>query len=524
MAFGGEPDWNDFERDDLAKFFMEAARFDDDGYLDLDDRFNEIVVDGNGEPAVNPMFWAYRVMIWDPVRKMYVSPQETGQKPVGAGGVTRERGIGRRMHSGDGGVRYMEGHMDEEGGYEPGGGVYDTLTDEEAVGVDDFGDMDAMDFEAALGGGSVGGEFPSAHDVPDRGIYTLDMTSPDKERRVLVSGAPHVGLSVIGYPHAMYSIFGDNDKYFFGMHGVDHAPKGAKGGVRRRVTDALRRIWKDKKKGRVLEGDASPVNKWIMDTFFSEGSPLWTQAFTDKDREMFKGVKDSGSWHELLDAMDRMDAADAEEEGDDGKAMLAEYMKPNSRITQAILAHNNALESGDHGFRDFMHDKVVESIMRTLMKYTKGEAETDAVAHPAGNVRLLQVFTPLRAVYGGGDPYDNLYPVSDVYSGRTSAQRDYMNEYLVDWMKLGDNPEIGTAEELIGSESSPIRKYWLMRLKGIPGNVAWNKALGKRFGDIRYLISDDEMKRVNEGIAYGVDPLLRQRMITRGIMRGPGNG
>ena len=531
-AHVGEPDWNDLARDDLARFFMEAARFDDDGNLLLGDNFNEIVYDDDGNPVVNPLFWAYRVMIEGEDTdkngnkiKVYYSPQETGQAPVEPGGETWEYGVGEDIanEGGGGSIMFMEKQSVPGVGEVPG--VYDIERSSPALDEEYLDSLTDEQLEALADGRAVGGEFSEGSDDPGRGIYTLNTKASGKGGRVLVSGAPHRGLSVIGFPHARYSIFGNDDMYFMPVKG-DKAANGRTEGnksVGPYVRDAMRRVWTDKNgSGRVLEGDNSPVAKWITSTFFGDNSPIWTKAFTEKDREMFKDVKDSGSWSALLDRLNDMDAANAMDEGDDEKADIASVARPNNRVTQAILHDNSALEGDDHGMRDFMHDKVVEAIMRTLDKYANGDPNTDAVAHPAGKVRLMQVFTPLRALDDENQAYDNLYSVDDVLSGNSSAQRDYMNEYVVDWMRTGN--DIGSAEELLGNENSPLRKYWLMRLNGVPGNVAWNTALGKRFGDIRYLISDDDMKAVKSGISRGVEPLLRRRAIIRGLTRGPGNG
>lgn len=341
----------------------------------------------------------------------------------------------------------------------------------------------------------------------DSSKFIVNPLARDKSSRVIESYAPHHGFSVIGVPHGAYSILPKSDLYWEQREDAGPLYIGD-------MVEAIRRLysyyndnydpddqWDEE--WLLKEGNRSPLVAAIVNNF--KKSPVFTQAFTDADREHFKGARD---WYDLAHGLSKMYADDVKD--------IAGKHYPRGEIMSNVFGKLNGSNAGyapaprsdgkDFFDKDslmwtnFMHDKLVEGIMGTF-------AGTMRQGSDPKNYRLLQAAVPL----------DALLRNDDVLKGRASGQRDFMNELVVN--EFTPMRDIGNAGDLLGHENSPIRKYWMLRLKGANGADAWRDALGKRFGDIRYLVSDEEYKDIHKALMRDIEPLTRSAAIMRGLTR-----
>ena len=166
-------------------------------------------------------------------------------------------------------------------------------------------------------------------------------------------------------------------------------------------------------------------------------------------------------------------------------------------------------------FRDAMHDRLVDSVFETFINII-GENERNGVKINPADIRFLQVAVP------AGELVMN----SDVLRGDETSQRDMMNELLVNSFTIQkdadtNNMEVGNLEELT-RPGGPLWNYYTMRINGASGEEAWNKALGKKWGDVVYLLSDEEEKEVRKGMRAFLDKMESQCNIVRSLTSGPG--
>lgn len=461
------PDWNNLSRDDLGYYF--------------------VIDPSTGQIKPNPLLWAYRIMYLDD-DNYYHSPQQEKQPPIKMGDISSDTGLGEKDS-------YREGEEDEQAS------IYDGLSPDEIAsrykhdantdsGYNTHEDMLSDFFDSVLG--------YSDDNQKSRIINPSAETSGGK---VFLTDAPHRGLSVIGFPHELYAILGPNDFMFDALSGMDR-PEG------RKVYDALRRKLY-RKDGKVLEGrDNSPLSAAFVKDF--KKSYLYNNVLDDSDRKLLEGAE---TWNDLTRAFNLMDLPAKVrkeiltrplEQRETDVIGAGKYDKVNGAI---VNDGDEFFRSADEKVRNLMYDKVVEALMRTMRRFTNGEKFTQASSADPKKIRLVQVFTPVQ----------DLYTVNDVLAGKTTGQRDYMNEFLTNSFELFN--DIGGADTLMGP-NGPFRYYWLLRMAGYPSNQAWNEALGKRFGDIRYLISDEDKKIVHDEMRRDFEPLLKQSMITSGITRG----
>lgn len=483
-----------------------------------------------GQLEVSPEFWAYRVYLrdnhgryWSPSKAVRGEGLNLGQEPVYMGDENKEHGVGRRISDDNGRVferiRGMDDVYDELAENED---IYETDQDNDYLEKMSDNDILANIFGhvGSAGNGAVGRKF--GEDDSNVEAYILDQGAGDRAGRVIVTGAPYEGISIIGAAHPRYNIFGTNDIDPLVLHGVDYKVnqhnKGNAVGATALAHDAIRRLNANGKKA--WGGYDTPIDHVLVESLKSGGGPLWMEALTAGDRERLGSAR---TWRELKSILNDIDLENAKQYG---RQYAISTFYPNDRISGAIITDAAPFGAAGTDFDNMMHDKVVEAIMRSLDRFRREEPlvredNKGNIIWKSGpeDVRLVQVAVPLKTAFGD----DNLFNVDDIREGRVHGQRSDMNEYLARVVRPFN--DIGSAAEFLGNGAeNPFRLYWLDRLKGIPASVAWKERLGERFGDMETLISDEELKDTKRLAREACEPLLRQCMITNGIMRGPGNG
>ena len=311
-------------------------------------------------------------------------------------------------------------------------------------------------------------------------------------------GTPHYGYSVIGVPRDRYSIVNpEYDFIFFNQHKT-----GERDGLRfdKLYEDAKALLTEvDPKTGKesFKLHDKHPLAKAIVDDF-KQGN-YYKNVLADADREMLEGVD---NYWDLYYAMHRM----ASKKGG---------LNKKEEIRDTFYIPGGHLFDGkddDPGWEDFMVDKLVDSVIETMLRQvdvSRGNFSSRKDRNP-DNYRLLQVAVPV------GDILKN----NAVGGGKDRGRRDFAGEYIVDAYVPMKN--LGSISDYL-RDDGPFRDYYMLRRGGARGREAWKDALGDEFGDLDYIISDDEMKTVKDGIMHDIEPLLRQCSIVSGLTRGPGN-
>lgn len=361
---------------------------------------------------------------------------------------------------------------------------------------------------------------------------TLNANETNPELYLSFTDAPSYGYNMIGLIDPLYSILGDRDLNWDVMQGIS----GRKGTS---AYEGFRRLWPQN------HGDEGIISRLIGEDFLS--SPmLASMPPADRDRflALAKERKDEGrflSWGDIKRGLQERDLRLAENDFEAYKkrqwekkiAGIPSFDKlPKARqaairkeFDAKMEASEAAMRKGFHergnelfshissymptpGMReripeDLMYDKLVESIFRVARGHARGDVEGAEKWKYPEKVKLVTALFPLSAVIGNDLAAE----------GKASRRRRFAPEIFTSSYKVGD--VISDAAALTGKDSI-VKKYYDYVRKGMRGREAFEKAFGKQNPPI----SDAEMKEIAGGIRRGVEPLLRQRHIVEGIMRG----
>ena len=322
---------------------------------------------------------------------------------------------------------------------------------------------------------------------------------------VLYNFAPHYGFSIIGVPHGRYSIVNSGDMPGY----TGNSDKHEKELTKHDVDDMLYHSFDAKDLHDAFKGHkVNPLYRAVMDHFKS--SPAYKN-MTEADKKM---LFDGGTYDDLVKALAFSSGVNifSREFGEDSlpAAVMARVMEP--KIGGYIPASGDGsadffMGNKDPGWQDYMHDMVVQALLNTIYaaydpEYHGGDSRDDIV--------LTQVASPVS----------DLLKNDDIAEGRVAGQRDFSPELISSSFAI--DHDIGSAGELL-DKGGPLYNYYMLRLRGESGAEAWRKALGERFGDIRYLVSDEEKKDVCKMMADDARKYLEHSGICASLKRGPGN-
>lgn len=325
---------------------------------------------------------------------------------------------------------------------------------------------------------------------------------------VLYNEAPHYGFSIIGVPHGRYSIVTGGDMpMYIGSKGKQEKPL-----TEQEINDMLYHSFDAKDLLDMFrQRKVNPLYHAVMDNFKS--SPAFKN-LTDADKKMFR---DGGTYEDLLKALTFSKGANLFSRVFGLDSPQAEAMAQVMNVkTGGYLPVDGAgggdffMGNKDPGWKDYMHDMVVHALSNTLWS----AYDPDFHGEDSGSgddIVLTQVASPVS----------DLLRNEDIASGHVAGQRDFSPELISSSFKI--DHDIGKAGELL-DKGGPLYNYYMLRLRGASGEEAWKKALGGRFGDIRYLVSDEEKKDICRLMKDDVDKYLSHIGVCSALTRGPGNG
>lgn len=307
------------------------------------------------------------------------------------------------------------------------------------------------------------------------GGVLVDPFGGDPRRTVLWNGGPHVGFSVIGVPHGLYSIPQAYEmKKKPGLDYLLHKDFVSSGDEARRVS--------------------APGNAFMS----FEEYPALAHDTVEKLRDI---LPDEGLRKRL--------------EGMMSKRWLNGYI-PSANV----FGYNTSRISGesDDYWKDYMYDNIVSLIRDTLNSSAFG-APDDSF----DKFRVVQAAVKLS----------DLVRNDVVRRGEHSGQRDGMNELIV--LDYVPHKDFGGAKKFIGynGKKGLIDKYQELRRGSakrppLRAEEAWQEAFTDKkgnflLGDIRRLISDEDKKNVINAFRDDIDKYCSRQSIVSGLTRGPGN-
>lgn len=456
--------------------------------------------DGEGNPFYDRDAWAYRIFYRDPNTGLYMSPYVGQDKAVG-------------VAPGD---KVTSGPVEDRGRAEP---TIDTIM----KGMKSFSPGHFMEYVSdpwSTGYSELANVIGGMTDLGTG--HVINAGAGPYFARMIHNYAPNVGFSVLGMPRDGYSI----------IRGVDVGGSG--GGFKKmspeKIDDMIRKAETlDDLVRAHYEANGNFLESAIADDFFGSG------LYKDNERPLRRAAIRAGVPKMELDlgAITLGDIVDmlAQSELDQYKTYGGKKRNIGSEDAEndlrSILAEEsvNYIPAGKdffkdprEKFKDAMHDRLVDSMLTTLgTSHATGAAFGDRDRANADNYRLVQVAAPVSALLHN----DN------VLRGNIKGERDFMNELILNQFELptenGKPLDLGSYDEL-SRKGGPIWNYYAYRLKGMPGEEAWSKAMGKRWGDLKYILSDGEMKEICDGLKGFVEDRLRQGTIAAALTRRPGNG
>lgn len=364
----------------------------------------------------------------------------------------------------------------------PGYSIGDTVSADGAVAEMDEG-----------GGGVLSNIASSLDGKKDLSFFDLDNAKRNvpfagmaisSEKGLVDVGAPYAWLSLIGVPHGAVSFVGGQDLVF-----PDLSYK--LGNLYDRAKYFL---------GAEYLGKKSPVEQAVLE-HFREGD--YYKGLSAKDKKL---VDSAGTFDKLKDIL---------------LGMEIRKMRPMSRRNMEAMMSGGYLDglvgkyvpgyvkgSGvdffgrdDAGWKDFMVDRLVHSIMRT--------AAVSSGGGNLGNYRVLQVEAPLSSILGA----------DDVLLRKGTQHRDFAGEHVVDsYVPLKD---IGSIDKLL-AEGGAIDNYWRIRNEGASAEDAWERALAKTFGPYARVLSDEDKKSIYGSMRDEFGNYLSRQNIVGALKRGPG--
>ena len=353
----------------------------------------------------------------------------------------------------------------------------------------------------AGGPGTLGGE------------QVIVASSPDYKGRLFRSMAPHGPFSALGMAGDGYSI----------IRGID-----LRGGAPLRGHISPNEIEERLSKAKSLSG-LLELNRDINGNFLSQAvadnfkqSGLFKD-YLSKSKAVQKKMEKNYGYIDFDDIRNIIASSEAGAMRDvitnrQARKDLANFLaRESGNYIPASEGGRGFFENPNQLFKDAMHDRLVDSVFETFLDIW-GENRNKGIKLNPKNIRLLQVAANADDIVGNGH----------VLKGNVSSQRDKMNEILVnsftiDKDKFPNNGDIGSIDEL-ASPNGPIWNYYVNRIRGMSGEDAWKNAMGDKWGNLAYLLSDEEEKDVRKGMRDCLDSYMSRMSILHGIERGPGDG
>ena len=311
----------------------------------------------------------------------------------------------------------------------------------------------------------------------ESGALVLHPHNDDPRMYIMFSQAPEYGYSMIGAMNPLYSVLGRNDLAWDETRGL------GVGKGNSRYHDMFRKLWPGR------DGDSSEISRLIAEDFLS--SPMF-EGMTDADKKLFFDMAQARqaagqflTWNDIKELLKGR-------HNDPGEAgyidHIASYIPtPNMKIPERLV-----------------YDKLVESIFRQAKAYTDPSRGGELGRYPE-NLKLVVVHFPLKDLVGN----------EAVGKGRVSSARKNGSHLVAGSYKVGD--VISDAERILG-KNSPVKDYYDRIRSGAGGKEAFMDAFSIKEGEPP--VSDAEMKSIAGGIMRGIEPLLKQRSVTAGILRG----
>ena len=286
----------------------------------------------------------------------------------------------------------------------------------------------------------------------------------DPNNIVLWNGGPHTDFSGIGVPSGVASILMRNDMKGHLFHEA-------------LLRDLEKSKWYNERRGK--------YNDSIIDNPVERFSAIMHGAARDELDKVGDILGDS----KLRDMLE--------------KVIADKYMR--SYVPSAGF-FNGLVENGDSEMKDYWTDFMYLNLMRFIQNVLR-----DSSGWTGDGGTLTQVAVPL----------DALRTNDDVLAGGHSGQRDNMFEAVFNRYKL--IKDLGTAAELLERNGKIDNFFRLVRKEKMRPEHAYGEAIGDSFGNVEYLISDEDKKKVYKMCMDDIDNYCSRQNICAGLQRGPGN-
>lgn len=343
------------------------------------------------------------------------------------------------------------------------------------------------------------------------GAQVIVGSSPDYKGRLVRSFGPHREFSALGKAGGDFTIIRDVDV----SGGLGERARGP-------VKDLESRLAREKSLAGLLQ-----LNKAINGNFLSKAvagnfmqSDLFRNHFS-KSKTVQKMLDKNGGILDFDDVKNIIASSETAAIKDllpnrQARKDLKDFLAKESG--NYIPAKENGKDFFDNPsqlFKDAMHDRLVDSVFETFMNVINENSANGVKINPE-NIRFLQVAAPVSGIV----THD------DVLKGDATSQRDMMNELLVNSFTIQkdkgtNNMEVGNLADLT-KPGGPLWNYYTRRIRGESGEEAWKHALGEKWGNIMYLLSDEEEKEVRKGMRSFLDKMERHRNIAGALTKGPG--